>query len=297
MKSFAWVLAMGFLAVAGLSTPLAAQCSGGSCPNSGASTGGSCPNGGKSVGQVPIPKRAGGVAQRPAVDPEAVPSWQRVGTDSVESAAAEERPIVVYFPGEDATECEFSGKELAELSNTEAVFVKIAFTEDREASPWAEESAVPTSKLLSDNPSREYDIPVGKSCVLVCDWFGNEYYRTDVRVDASKLSSMIRKVKDQSDKAGEKLQKNLDKAKDYLDKQDRKNAVKYLLKNFGEGVVGLAPQEESIRMYHEILDAARLELATMVDNKDADGIKNLAKDLKKTDIENEIDDALESVKS
>ena len=186
---------------------------------------------------------------------------------------------------------------MAELSKTDAVFVKIAYTEDREVSPWAEESVVPTSKLLSDNPSRDYDVPVGKTTIIVADSYGNEYYRLSKTPKGDQLKAYISKVNDQSEKASEKLQKNLDKAKEYLDKQDRKNAVKYLLKNFDEEVVGLTPQEESVRMYHEILDAARSELATMIEKKDADGIKSLAKELKKTDIENEIDDALESVKS
>ena len=203
---------------------------------------------------------------------------------------------MIYFAEENATDADFSGKDLAELSKTDAVFVKIAFTEDREVSPWAEESVVPTSKLLSDNPSRDYDVPVGRTTIIVADSYGNEYYRLSKTPKGDQLKAYISKVNDQSEKASEKLQKNLDKAKDYLDKQDRKNAVKYLLKNFGEGVVGLTPQEESVRMYHEILDAARSELATMVENKDADGIKNLAKELKKTDMESEIDDALDSVK-
>ena len=203
---------------------------------------------------------------------------------------------MIYFAEENATDADFSGKDLAELSKTDAVFVKIAFTEDREVSPWAEESIVPTSKLLSDNPSRDYDVPVGRTTIIVADSYGNEYYRLNKTPKGDQLKAYISRVNDQSEKASEKLQKNLDKAKDYLDKQDRKNAVKYLLKNFGEGVVGLTPQEESVRMYHEILDAARSELATMVENKDADGIKNLAKELKKTDMESEIDDALDSVK-
>ena len=203
---------------------------------------------------------------------------------------------MIYFAEENATDADFAGKDLAELSKTDAVFVKIAFTEDREVSPWAEESVVPTSKLLSDNPSRDYDVPVGRTTIIVADSYGNEYYRLSKTPKGDQLKAYISKVNDQSEKASEKLQKNLDKAKDYLDKQDRKNAVKYLLKNFGEGVVGLTPQEDSVRMYHEILDAARSELATMVENKDADGIKNLAKELKKTDMESEIDDALDSVK-
>jgi len=248
--------------------------------------------------RVDKPTNTGGTAHQPvAVDPKGVPTWQKPSTDAVETAAKDERPIVVYFPSEGAADTEFYGEEVAELSKLDAMFIKMNYYADREASPWAEKSAVPTSKLLSDNPAREYDIPVGKAAVLVCDWYGNEYYRSGVDVDAKKLSALISKVKDEVQDAGDKLQKNLDKAKESLDKEDRKNALKYLLKNFKEDVVGLGPQEDSIRMYHEILDAARTELATMVEKKDADGIKALAKEFKKTDIESEIDDAMDGIKS
>jgi hypothetical protein len=246
---------------------------------------------------VAKPTNTGGTVKRtPTIDPESIPNWQRPSTETLESAASEKRALVIYFPEENSTDADFSSKELAELSKTDAVFVKIPYTADREASPWAEDSAVPTSKLLSDNPSREYDVTVGKSTVIVADSYGNEYYRLSKEPNADQLKAYIDRVKDQAEKATEKLQKNLDKAKTYLDKEDRKNAVKYLLKNFDEDLVGLDPQEESIRMYHEILDAARSELATMVEKKDADGIKNLAKEFRKTDMESEIDEALDSVK-
>jgi len=246
---------------------------------------------------VTKPTNTGGTVKRtPTVDPESIPNWQRPSSDTLESAASEKRALVIYFPEENSTDADFSSKELAELSKTDAVFVKIPYTADREASPWAEDGVVPTSKLLSDNPSREYDVTVGKSTVIVADSFGNEYYRLSKEPNADQLKAYIEKVKEQADKASEKLQKNLDKAKAYLDKEDRKNAVKYLIKNFDEDVVGLAPQEESIRVYHDILDAARSELATMVEKKDADGIKTLAKEFKKTDLEAEIDEALDSVK-
>lgn len=174
----------------------------------------------------------------------------------------------------------------------DAMFMKIPYTADREVSPWAEESVVPTSKLLSDNPARDYDVAVGKPAVLICDWYGNECFRTDVKINADKLSAMIGKVKDQVEDSNDKLQKNLDKAQKYVDSSDRKNAVKYLLKNFKEGLVGLSAQEDSIRLYHQVMDDARAELAKLAEAKDAEGLKALAKELKKTEVEKDIDEAL-----
>jgi hypothetical protein len=225
-----------------------------------------------------------------------MPSWAKASSDSIESASSEKRPIVLYFTDEAASDFELYGEDFAELSKVDAMFIKIAYTADREISPWAEESVVPTSKLLSDNPSREYDVKVGKATVVVCDWFGNEYFRTDNNVKADKLKSMIERVSDEVEDANDKLQKNLDKANGYVEKEDQKNAIKYLIKNFDEDVVGLDAQEASIRLYHEIMDGIRGQKDELVKKGDVNGLKELSKIVKKTDLEKEIDEAMETAK-
>jgi hypothetical protein len=225
-----------------------------------------------------------------------MPSWAKASSDSIESASAEQRPIVLYFADEADSDFEMYGEDFAELSKIDAMFMKIAYNADREVSPWAEESVVPTSKLLSDNPSREYDVKVGKATVIVCDWFGNEYFRTDNNVKADKLKAMIERVADEVEDANKKLQKNLDKANGYVEKEDQKNAVKYLVKNFDEGVVGLDAQEASIRLYHEIMDSIRSQKDELVKKGDVDGLKELSKIVKKTELEKEIDEAMDLAK-
>jgi hypothetical protein len=226
-----------------------------------------------------------------------MPSWAKASSDSIESASAEQRPIVLYFADEADSDFEMYGEDFAELSKIDAMFMKIAYNADREVSPWAEESVVPTSKLLSDNPSREYDVKVGKATVIVCDWFGNEYFRTDNNVKADKLKAMIERVADEVEDANKKLQKNLDKANGYVEKEDQKNAVKYLLKNFKEEVVGLDAQEASIRLYHSIMDDIRAQKDELVKKGDVDGLKELSKIVKKTELEKEIDEAMDTAKN
>jgi hypothetical protein len=179
----------------------------------------------------------------------------------------------------------------------DAMFMKVPYTADREVSPWAEESVVPTSKLLSDNPSREYKVAVGKPAVLVCDWFGNEYFRTDNKIRADKLKLMITKVADLVESSNKKLQKNLDKAQAAADKEDSKDAVKELLKNFKEDVVGLDAQEGSIRLYHEIMDNLREQKDELLKKGDLNGLKELGKIVKKTELEKEVDEAMEAAKN
>jgi hypothetical protein len=129
--------------------------------------------------------------------------------------------------------------------------------------------------------------------VLVCDWFGNEYHRTDCKVKAKNLEKMIDGVTDRVEDANDKLQKNLDRANKYVDKEDTKKAIGYLIRNFEEELVGLDAQESSIRLYHKILDDVRAKKDEMVKKGDVDGLKNLAKEVKKTDLEKEFDEAIE----
>jgi hypothetical protein len=203
---------------------------------------------------------------------------------------------VIYFPRESDTDATLADKELAEISKTDAVFLRIPFTEDREKSPWLSDSAIPTSKILGDNPSRDYNVTVGKLTIIVTDSYGNEYTRLAKQPKADELKGYIKKVKENTDKMSEKLRKNLDKANEALAAKDRKGALKLLLKNFSEGVVGLAAQEESIRAYHEILDAGRTEMARLTEKGDAAALKALAKDFAKTDLEKEIDEAIKGLK-
>lgn len=201
---------------------------------------------------------------------------------------------MIWFPAENESDAEFSGKEIAELSKTSALFLKVPYTADREKSPWATESAVPVSKLLSDNPAREYEVKVGQSTILVTDSYGNEHNRMTAAPNHKSLQAMIDKVKEKSDKDNSKLQKNYDKAKTAHEKGDRKGALSAINSNFKTGLVGLAAQEETIRLYHTIMDEARAQMKELADKKDVDGLKGLAKEMRKTDVEKEINEAIKA---
>lgn len=205
---------------------------------------------------------------------------------------------MIWFPKEGETDAAFADKDLADISKSDAVFIKIPFTEDREESPWAEKTVVPTSRLLSDNPSRDYDVPVGRTTILVTDSYGNEYFRLSSTPKADRLRMYLKRVQDQAESANDKLEKYLEKAREELEDGDRRKALRYLLRNFddGDGPVGLEAQEESIRLYHSIMDNVRDEMKELIENGDVDGLKALEKEVKKTDLEDEIKTAIKELK-
>lgn len=235
---------------------------------------------------------------RPVINPEEIPGWQSPSTKALESAAQAKLPLVIYFPGEGDTDASWYGKDLVELAKNNAVFIRVPLNMDREKPVYEKDSPIPTSKLLSENPSREYGVPAGKPLVLVTDSWGNEYFRLTKPPAATELKAFITKVGDKVESAGKKLQKNLDAAKAAMDKGDKANALKAVLKNFKEDVVGMTQQEETIRLYHSLMDGVRAEAAELA-GKGAESekaLKALKTTYKGTDAVKDIDAALQKIK-
>lgn len=294
MKS---ILALGLwsaVAVVGMAAnPLTAQCTGcgggSAAPISPAGQG--CGGGGQ-VGRVDRPTGNAGRASRPTISAEAMPQWQRPSAEALESAAAEKRPIVVFFPAENDGDSALSGEDMADLSRNAAVFIRVPFTSDREKSPWAVDSVVPVNKLLSDNPSREFNIPVGRATVVICDWYGNEHDRQGSNIRANVLERILTTVEAKVESTNARMQKTLERAKDAVEKNDRRNALRHVMRNFNDGLVGMPAAEETRTLYHSIMDQARTEIEQLVEKGDAEGLKSMARDLRRTDVEKEISEAI-----
>ena len=300
MKSRFQNWALGVIALVGIAaSPVIAQCPSSGC---GSSSGSGCGASGSIAGSGGGARGCGcsgssstGTASRgapPVIREEAKPLWQSVGSALLETAAAEKRPIVVYFADEANSEYAMIGEDLANLSKTSAVFVKIPHNPDRSTPDWVEESAVPSNKLLSDNPARDFNIRSGSVEVLLLDWYGNEHKRFGDSAKADLLKKHIELIAKQVEKVNEDLEKGFTKAQEAHNNSDRKTALKYILKNFKDGQVGLPAQEETIRLYRSIMDSARTEMESMVAEKDAEGLKRLSRELRKTDVQKSIDEAI-----
>lgn len=218
------------------------------------------------------------------VQPSTCAASESVVTDAAES----KKPLVLLIAKGEGTcfkEGDFSTLE------SRAIFVKIPWRADK-----LEESAspVPTSKLLSANPSAAYDVKGDKPCMLVCDWFGNEYYRVEGEVTVDALTKFLLKVNAEIKSNADKLQKNYDKAKASRDDGDRKNAIKTILKNFKLGVVGFEPQVKTIELYNQIIEEGRTEAKDKHARNDLEGLKAMQKEFKDTELEPEIAEMLKN---
>lgn len=234
------------------------------------------------------------------MNPEAIVNWSSADSSALEKAQAAQKPMLIFFPGEDesfSAETYMADLEIAAMVDAEAIFVKVAYTSDREPSPDASDSPVPVCKLLSDNPTRDYEVRTYPTFV-VADCYGNEFYRTTKQPKAKDLQGYFGKIEGKMEDSEKSLQKNLDKAKDYVAKEDQSKALKSILKNFKEELVGYEAQEETIRLYYEILDAGRTELAALVEDGTEDAaakLKAMKSTFKDTELESEIDEALKGI--
>ena len=259
---------------------------------------------GKSSGGTAGKKKygGGGSSGDSVIPKEELLEWKKADTATYEKAAKDNTPIVLMFLDEEMTAIEANealhSKELAELSKSKAAFVLIEYNADR--TPSLDDGCpVPTSKLLSPNPSREYNISEYIT-VVVCDQYGNAYNRFNGSVPSPKdLQKKIDEMAKGIDANNAKLQKNLDAAKKALEAKDQAGFLKAALANFKTDLVGLPAQEQTIKAYRELVDGARSEVNSILEGKPADGekrLKDMAKTFKGTELAKEIEDALEILK-
>jgi hypothetical protein len=221
-----------------------------------------------------------------------------VSQSTLDEAAQAKKPLVLFFQGEGPEFGDFYvyGADYVKLSKENATFIRFPHEANRDKAPDA--SIIPTSKLLGDNPARDYGVTVGKPTFFVTDWFGNPYFKVERKPSVSDLSGLIQKVPGQIDATTKKLQRTYLEAKAAWDKQARDEALRLLTKNFKEGVIGLEPQENSIRLYNEIMDAVQAEIDRLKDKGDSEGLKTLmkSKGLKGTAAAKSAEDALAKIR-
>jgi hypothetical protein len=228
-------------------------------------------------------------------------TWYRPDTEVFEAAAKDKAPIVLYFAAEDADPIEASRElhcaELAKMSEGNYIFVMIDHNGDRTPS-MDDGCPVPTSKLLSPNPSRDYNITKYPS-YLVCDWHGNEYNRYTKVPAAKDVRTNLEAVVDSMETLNKKLAATLEVAQKALEEKGVRDFFKAANTNFKTGVIGLAGQEDTITLYRKVIDDARAEVEKILENRPADGekrLKDMSKDYKDTELASEIKDALDILK-
>ncbi|MCC6574827.1 MAG: hypothetical protein IT462_13690 [Planctomycetes bacterium] len=199
------------------------------------------------------------------VDPDSIPTWTNDTREAGEAAITGSKALLIVFLDESDTqqaENYFTGKDIADISKAEAIFVRVAYNKDRAPAPDAPQNIIPVSKFQSDNPSREYRV-ASYPTFIVADSYGNEVMRFTSVPTASALKSATAKIAAQVDSASKKLQKNLEAAKKTWETKDYGKTLKSLALNFKEGVTGLPPQKASIDLYNELVEAARAEIADL----------------------------------
>jgi hypothetical protein len=116
---------------------------------------------------------------------------------------------------------------------------------------------------------------------------------------AKELEAAFGKVSAKMDDNAKKLQRRLDNAKKSWEAKDASKAMGEIRGNFKDGLVGYDAQNETIRIYHEVVDAARAQVDALKAEGSADSVKALKAmkgTFKDTEVEKLIDEALKSGK-
>ncbi|MDC1141961.1 hypothetical protein OAU50_02620 [Planctomycetota bacterium] len=207
-----------------------------------------------------------------------LPTIAEANAETLESVISDRKPLLVVIAKGSGTV--FQNGDFTAIDKA-AVVVAIKYKKGENA-----ESAIPVSPLLSEFPADAYDVNGKKPCLLVCDWHGNAHLRLEGEVTPDAVLGAIKKLPKKIKDAEKKLAKNLDKANEYVVKEDIAKAIKTLRKNFKTGLVGLKSAEGSAQLYRDLIAQGREKLEGS--NGDGTILEGLLKDYKGTELEDEI---------
>jgi hypothetical protein len=244
------------------------------------------------------PRRHGGESGSSVIPEEALIKWQVLRHSVLEDVQKARKPVVLFFieEGVDAVDGArmIHDEGLATMSKDgEAMFLIVEHNPDRTPS-MDTGSPIPTSKLASPNPGRDYNVSRYPT-VLVCDWHGNISREFNRLPTVRDLTREIERVSENMERLEQRLQSNLDRAKEALERDDVRNFLRSVMNNFREGVVGLSAQEESIKLYRELMDKTRDEISDILADRPEDGLsrlRNMSRDFRETELRREIEDAI-----
>jgi hypothetical protein len=215
---------------------------------------------------------------------------------------AAQKPIVLFFleEGMDAIEgsMEIHDVELATMANEGlATFLLIEHNGDR--TPRLDDgSPIPTSKLSSPNPGREYDIRRYPT-IVVCDHFGNDYQNFNRVPQPRQIKAAVESVADHMESTNNRLARDVEAAEKALEDKNIRGFFTAALRCFGTGVVGLESAEKMRSIYRNFIDEQRKEIDTILQDRPDDALNRLrgmSRDFRGSELQAEIDEAISIIR-
>lgn len=238
----------------------------------------------------------GGRAAQPAVRTPAppAPEWHARTATTLAKAITEERPIVLCFV-DDKSDEPFKTDGMLELSKQNACFVKAVVT-DGEAET-REKWQAPECAFFAQHPSAAYGVKKGQLPVLVCDWFGNEFYRAANagKLSAENLTKLIGNTPVLVSELQARLQKCFDQASKDLTDGKTSSGFKNLLRVFNEQCWGYDVLQDAIELYNTTINKGRGRLEWNVQHKRLEALQEQWKGFKNTELGAEIKSAIEDL--
>lgn len=206
--------------------------------------------------------------------------WRSADSQTLFEAGSKQRPMVLLFT--DDVETSFADSaEMRELAAESALFVLIVKC-SVESKTESSGIVPPECKFLSTNPACAYNIGEDE-CVVICDWFGNEFYRMRPDVKHDKLKLMIGKVPELVQSQEEKLQKKLRKGQESLRVSDLGDCLKAVSRVYREGLWGYEATLAAERLHRKLKFTVRKQVRRLRDAVDVASLQRLLDTFEKTD--------------
>jgi hypothetical protein len=188
--------------------------------------------------------------------------------------------VVLYFGNRLKTSEWLSQTDLGELAAAETV-IGIRVPKPEEEPKALPRSRVPANRLAAADLWVAYGV-TEPDLFIVCDKFGNEYRRTPKKELADLVKSVAKHFREQR----AKVKEHLETATKARTDGKTADALAALHKALKLDIVGYDEAEGAIRLYREILEDGRKQLAAA--GKDSDKLAALAKLYAGSDLEAEI---------
>jgi len=199
--------------------------------------------------------------------------------------------VVILFEPAGASEA-LRGQGFKDMCGDKAIFVRCELPDEVQAIDrnhiWRE------SRLKSDNIPGAYNVAAGRTTVVVADWHGNEWFRPAARVTPAQLERMLSDVGSRVDAAEQRMARQLERARNSLTEDNRRDAINTLRRSARDGVVGLDSANETLKLLDEIIAQGRKDVEAASKAGDKAKLEALEAEFEGTEVADEARKARES---
>ncbi len=168
---------------------------------------------------------------------------------------------------------------------------KAAETAEPSGTPF---SAVPQSRFLAGDLWKAYDVKTAGT-VIAADWFGNSKQTWSRAPRESEVIRTVETIPALVERDAKVLASDLQRLEGYVEKNDHSRAVSQAVKMFKRDLAGHEAVTKAAEHWTKLMDEGRQSISSLESQNDVIGLRRLRGTYRGTDIESELNRAIERV--